>query len=49
MTAITDNQLTKIQNSPVPLIEMRGVNKSFGQKVILDRVNLKIDMNQLLV
>ena len=49
MTAITDNQLTKIQNSPVPLIEMRGVNKSFGQKVILDRVNLKIDKSEALV
>ena len=49
MKATSDNQLTKIKNSPVPLIEMRGVNKSFGQKVILDRVNLKIDRGEALV
>lgn len=49
MTATTNNQQTKIQDSPVPLIEMRGVNKSFGQKVILDRVNLKIDKTEALV
>jgi len=49
MTTTTDNQLKKNQNSPAPLIEMRGVNKSFGQKVILDRVNLKIDKGEALV
>ena len=49
MTAITDNQLTKIQESPVPLVEMREVNKSFGKKVILDQVDLTIDKSEALV
>ena len=35
MTATTDNH-------KVPLIELKGVSKSFGSKVILERVNLKI-------
>jgi phospholipid/cholesterol/gamma-HCH transport system ATP-binding protein len=33
----------------VPLIELRGVTKAFGDNVILDRVNLKIDQGEALV
>lgn len=36
-------------NSEAPLIEMRGVSKAFGQNVILDRVNLKIERGEALV
>ncbi|WP_036481483.1 ABC transporter ATP-binding protein [Myxosarcina sp. GI1] len=32
-----------------PLIELRGVSKCFGNKVILDRVDLKIDRGEALV
>ena len=32
-----------------PLIELRGVSKSFGKNVILDRVNLKIDPTEAVV
>ncbi len=49
MTVTTDNQKIAQQDSQVPLIELRGVSKSFGNKAILDRVNLKIDRGEALV
>jgi phospholipid/cholesterol/gamma-HCH transport system ATP-binding protein len=36
-------------NPEIPLIEMKGVSKSFGKNVILDRVNLKIHRGEALV
>ena len=49
MAVTTENQsLTKSDRS-TPLIELRGVSKSFGDKVILDRVNLKIERGDALV
>ncbi len=36
-------------NQEVPLIELKGVSKSFGNNVILDRVNLKIYRGEALV
>jgi phospholipid/cholesterol/gamma-HCH transport system ATP-binding protein len=36
-------------NQEIPLIEMKGVSKSFGKNVILDRVNLKIHRGEALV
>ena len=49
MTVTTENQTTAPQDPQVPLIELRGVSKSFGDKAILDRVNLKIDRGEALV
>lgn len=36
-------------NQEVPLIELKGVSKSFGNNVILDRVNLKIYKGEAVV
>ncbi len=36
-------------NQEIPLIELKGVSKSFGNNVILDRVNLKIYRGEALV
>ena len=48
--AVTTNKYSKSsQDSRTPLIELKGVSKSFGDKVILDRVNLKIDPEEALV
>ncbi|WP_019507432.1 ABC transporter ATP-binding protein [Pleurocapsa sp. PCC 7319] len=49
MAVSTDNQLVSKNNPETPLIELRGVSKSFGNNVILDRVNLKIDRGEALV
>lgn len=49
MAITTNNQTAKPQKSRTPLIELKGVSKSFGSKVILDRVNLKIDPEEALV
>ena len=49
MAVITDNQLETAKNPQVPLIELKGVSKSFGSNVILDRVNLKIERGEALV
>ena len=49
MAVTTDNRQTTKKEAKVPLIELRGVSKSFGDKVILDRVNLKIDPEEALV
>ena len=49
MAVTTENPKTNKTDSQVPLIELRGVSKSFGDNVILDRVNLKIDPKEALV
>ncbi len=49
MAVTTDNYQKSSQDSLTPLVELRGVSKSFGDKVILDRVNLKIDPEEALV
>lgn len=49
MALTTNNAKVKQQGSRTPLIELRGVSKSFGSKAILDRVNLKIDPEEALV
>ena len=49
MAVTTANPKDKKTDSKVPLIELRGVSKSFGDNVILDRVNLKIDPGEALV
>ncbi len=36
-------------NQEIPLIELKGVSKSFGNNVVLDRVNLKIYRGEALV
>ncbi len=48
--ALTTANLGVTKSDPeVPLIELRGVTKAFGDNVILDRVNLKIDRGEALV
>ena len=49
MAVTTDNQKVTSKDSQPPLIELRGVSKSFGDKVILDRVNLKVQSGEALV
>ena len=49
MAVSTDNQAITKNNSEIPLVELRGVSKSFGNNVILDRVNLKIARGEALV
>ncbi len=49
MAVTTNNAQAKRTGSRTPLIELRGVSKSFGNKVILDRVNLEIDPEEALV
>ena len=49
MALTTNNEKTSLKESRTPLIELRGVSKSFGNKVILDRVNLIIDPEEALV
>ena len=49
MAVTTENQSLTTRDRSTPLIELRGVSKSFGDKVILDRVNLKIDRGEALV
>ena len=49
MAVTTDNQLATVKDSSVPLIELRGVSKSFGKNVILDRVNISIQKGEALV
>ena len=49
MAVTTNNAEAKRTGSSTPLVELRGVSKSFGSKVILDRVNLKIDPEEALV
>lgn len=49
MAVITANPGVTKSDSKVPLIELRGVTKAFGNNVILDRVNLKIDRGEALV
>ena len=49
MAVTTENPRANKTNPQVPLIELRGVSKAFGDNVILDRVNLKIDPREALV
>ena len=49
MAVTTNNQKIRPKDSRTPLIELRGVSKSFGSKKILDRVNLEIDPEEALV
>ncbi|MBE9043903.1 ABC transporter ATP-binding protein [Pleurocapsales cyanobacterium LEGE 10410] len=49
MAVTTSKQRTILEDSEVPLIELRDVSKSFGNKVILDRVNLKVKRGEALV
>lgn len=49
MAVTTDNEKVILKDSDVPLIELRGVSKSFGNNVILDRVNLRIKRGEALV
>ena len=49
MAVTTDNQKTATQESNTPLIELKGVSKSFGKNVILDRVNLRVEQGEALV
>jgi phospholipid/cholesterol/gamma-HCH transport system ATP-binding protein len=49
MAVTTDNQKAVKSNSQIPLIELRGVSKSFGSNVILDRVNLRVEQAEALV
>lgn len=49
MAVTTDNSEVTTTDQKVPLIELRGVSKAFGNNVILDRVNLKIDRGEALV
>lgn len=49
MAVTTENPTANKVNPEVPLIELRGVSKAFGDNVILDRVNLKIDREEALV
>ena len=49
MAVTTANPKVAKTDSKVPLIELRGVSKAFGDNVILDRVNLKIDREEALV
>lgn len=49
MAVTTENQSLIKSDRSTPLIELRGVSKAFGDNVILDRVNLKIDRGDALV
>ncbi len=49
MAVTTANLEVTKSDQEVPLIELRGVSKAFGNNVILDRVNLKITRGEALV
>ncbi len=49
MAVTTETQAATRTDSEVPLIELRGVSKAFGNNVILDRVNLRINRGEALV
>ncbi len=49
MAVTTENPGITKSEPKVPLIELRGVSKAFGNNVILDRVNLKIERGEALV
>ena len=50
LMAVTTANPKETKTDPnVPLIELRGVSKAFGDNVILDRVNLKIDRGDAIV
>ena len=49
MAVTTENQSLTTRDRQTPLIELRGVSKAFGDNVILDRVNLKVDKGEALV
>ena len=49
MAVTTETQAVTRTDPKVPLIELRGVSKAFGNNVILDRVNLKINRGDALV
>ncbi|MEM8829609.1 MAG: ABC transporter ATP-binding protein [Cyanobacteria bacterium P01_G01_bin.19] len=49
MAVTTDDRAPIKSGSDVPLIELKGVSKSFGSKVILDRVNLRVEQGEALV
>lgn len=49
MATTIENPEVSQSDRQVPLIELRGVSKSFGKNVILDRVNLKIDPAEAVV
>ena len=49
MAVTTENLGATKSEQQVPLIELRGVSKAFGNNVILDQVNLKIERGEALV
>ena len=49
MAVTIENPEVSQSDRQTPLIELRGVSKAFGNNVILDRVNLKIDPTEALV
>ncbi|MGL5941785.1 MAG: ABC transporter ATP-binding protein [Waterburya sp.] len=49
MTVTIDNQELTTKEAAVPLIELKKVSKSFGNNVILDRVDLRVERGEALV
>jgi phospholipid/cholesterol/gamma-HCH transport system ATP-binding protein len=49
MTVTIDNQELTTKDAAVPLIELKKVSKAFGNNVILDRVDLKVERGEALV
>jgi phospholipid/cholesterol/gamma-HCH transport system ATP-binding protein len=49
MTVTIDNQELTTKEAAVPLIELRKVSKAFGNNVILDRVDLRVERGEALV
>lgn len=49
MAVTIENPEATKSDRDVPLVELRGISKAFGDNVILDRVNLKVDPGEALV
>jgi phospholipid/cholesterol/gamma-HCH transport system ATP-binding protein len=49
MAVTRENSGVTKSDRDLPLVELRGISKAFGNNVILDRVNLKIDSGEALV
>ncbi|MGL5794436.1 MAG: ATP-binding cassette domain-containing protein, partial [Waterburya sp.] len=49
MTVTIDNQELTTKEAVVPLIELKKVSKAFGNNVILDRVDLRVEKGEALV
>ena len=49
MAVTIENSGVTQSDRDLPLVELRGISKAFGDNVILDRVNLKIDRGEALV